>query len=170
MTAQHYSTDPDLAARFAARVLRDPPGAVHLVIASGLTISREDLPTPFSDAFDGIPKNDVEQRGNFQIARAAELSLERRAIALVTHAASIRGAQVATAAKATAADRATAVERRALELEQQWWETRRAEWRAQAEREVDGGDGPPVPPPAANARPRPRRVVDITNDRKASIQ
>jgi hypothetical protein len=150
MNAPHFRTDAALAVAFDARMARraaDPAGAVRLAHARGYRVEEADVPTPFLEQFAALPK---AMQAQFQVAHSVELSNEKTARMLARGSASILAARGDAAAAKAAADREARIVARAAELEAEDLAARRAAWRVQAERAIDG-------PPAAEAKPKARR-------------
>ncbi|HEX3344454.1 MAG TPA: hypothetical protein VHS09_07760 [Polyangiaceae bacterium] len=150
---------------------RDPVGAVGAVIAAGLSIDRSDVPTPHLEALADVPR---EVRGQYEMAKAVQLSLERRAVRLVENAENIRRGQIAERDAAKAAERAAFVDRRIAELEAEWRKELLAGFARQAEAEAramfdDPEEREEPPPLAAAAKAKPRKPTP-TPTREGSVQ
>ena len=127
--------DPQVHNAFLARVDRDPAGAVRVAVARGYVVDEADVPTPYTRELERLPK---AMQGEFAVSHSPELAGERTALSLARSSREAVAKAEAEAARHRADDRERRIASRAAELEAQDLATRRAQWRAQAEREVDG--------------------------------
>ncbi len=148
MTAAHFRTDAELAARFDELAGTDPFAAVRHILATDYAIARADVPTPVHDAVSKLHPHDRQARLELMEQNSRAWVSERRAVSL---AIAEGDPSKRTRNIARTHDREALIAARAAELEGEYFAKLRAEWRAQAEREIEGA-------PAASSEPEPKKV------------